>query len=110
MSRKVQVLLEDDIDGTPVRRPCRSRSAEVLTRSISSRRTRRSFVTSFAPWIARGPPASPCRAPGAHAAGSPRRSEDTADIRAWAAEQGIAVSAAAGSPRPARPVRAAAHS
>jgi len=91
MSRKVQVLLEDDIDGTPgaetVQFSVGGKSYEVDLSEANAKKLRE----SFAPWIAAGrrvtvpTPPEPRRR-------ITRRSEDTADIRRWAAEQGIPVS------------------
>lgn len=91
MSRKVQVLLEDDIDGTP--------GAETVVFSLDgktyeidlSEKNATMLREAFAPWIGAGrrvsgPVATETRRRPA------RRSEDTADIRRWAAENGIPVS------------------
>lgn len=91
MARKVQVLLEDDIDGTP--------GAETVLFSLDgksyeidlSEKNADKLREAFAPWIGAGrrvssPTAAETRRRPA------RRSEDTADIRRWAAENGIPVS------------------
>jgi len=91
MARKVQVLLEDDIDGTP--------GAETVVFSLDgksyeidlSEKNADKLREAFAPWIGAGrrvsnPVAAEARRRPA------RRSEDTADIRRWAAENGIPVS------------------
>jgi hypothetical protein len=91
MARKVQVLLEDDIDGTP--------GAETVLFSLDgksyeidlSEKNADKMRDAFAPWIGAGrrvsgPAAAETRRRPA------RRSEDTADIRRWAAENGIPVS------------------
>jgi hypothetical protein len=91
MARKVQVLLEDDIDGTP--------GAETVVFSLDgkayeidlSENNAEKLREAFAPWIGAGrrvstPAATETRRRPA------RRSEDTADIRRWAAENGIPVS------------------
>ncbi len=91
MARKVQVLLEDDIDGTP--------GAETVLFCLDgksyeidlSEKNAEKLREAFAPWIGAGR-----RVSGA-AVTEPRRrvarrSEDTADIRRWAAENGIPVS------------------
>ena len=91
MARKVQVLLEDDIDGTP--------GAETVVFSLDgksyeidlSEKNAEKLREAFAPWIGAGrrvsiPAATEARRRPA------RRSEDTADIRRWAAENGIPVS------------------
>ncbi len=91
MARKVQVLLEDDIDGTP--------GAETVLFALDgksyeidlSEKNADKLREAFAPWIGAGrrvpspTAAEPRRRPA-------RRSEDTADIRRWAAENGIPVS------------------
>ncbi len=91
MARKVQVLLEDDIDGTP--------GAETILFSVDgksyeidlSESNAEKLREAFAPWIGAGRRVS---SPGAvEPRRRPvRRSEDTADIRRWAAENGIPVS------------------
>jgi hypothetical protein len=91
MARKVQVLLEDDIDGTP--------GAETVLFSLDgksyeidlSEKNAEKLRESFARWIGAGrrvtaPAAAEARRRPA------RRSEDTGDIRRWASENGIPVS------------------
>ena len=91
MARKIQVLLEDDIDGTP--------GAETVLFSLDgksyeidlSEKNADELREAFAPWIGAGrrvsgPAVAETRRRPA------RRSEDTADIRRWAAENGIPVS------------------
>lgn len=91
MARKVQVLLEDDIDGTP--------GAETVIFSIDgksyeidlSEKNAEKLREALAPWI------GSARRVSAPAASEPRRravrrSGDTADIRRWATENGIPVS------------------
>ncbi len=91
MARKIQVLLEDDIDGTP--------GAETVLFSLDgksyeidlSEKNADALREAFAPWIGAGrrvsgPTVAETRRRPA------RRSEDTADIRRWAAENGIPVS------------------
>jgi hypothetical protein len=91
MARKVQVLLEDDIDGTP--------GAETVLFSLDgksyeidlSEKNADKLREAFAPWIGAGRKVSGPAS--AEARRRPaRRSEDTADIRRWAAENGIPVS------------------
>ena len=90
MARKIQVLLEDDIDGTP--------GAETVLFSLDgksyeidlSEKNADALREAFAPWIGAGrrvsgPTVAETRRRPA------RRSEDTADIRRWAAENGIPV-------------------
>ena len=91
MARKVQVLLEDDLDGTPgaetVQFALDGRSYEIDLSVANAEKLRE----AFAPWIGAGR-----RASGASASEprrrTARRSEDTADIRRWATENGIQVS------------------
>jgi hypothetical protein len=90
MARKVQVVLEDDIDG--------GEAAETVSFSLDGRAyeidlneaNARSLREVLAPWIAAGRRTGG-RAPEARPR-SARRSHDTADIRRWAAENGIPVS------------------
>jgi hypothetical protein len=89
MARKVQVLLEDDIDG--------GEAAETITFALDGRsyeidlneRNAKKLRDAFAPWVGAGRRAGSI--PEARQRGS-RRSTDTADIRRWAAENGIPVS------------------
>ena len=91
MARKVQVLLEDDIDGSPgaetVHFSLDGRAYEIDLSQANAEKLRE----AFAPWIGAGR-----RATGGSAAEpkrrAPRRSQDTADIRRWATENGIPVS------------------
>jgi hypothetical protein len=91
MARKVQVLLEDDIDGTP--------GAETVVFSLDgksyeidlSEKNAEKLREAFAPWIGAGRRASIPAATETRRRPA-RRSEDTADIRRWAAENGIPVS------------------
>jgi hypothetical protein len=90
MARKVQVLLEDDING--------GQAAETVSFALDGRsyeidlneENARSLREAFAPWIAAGRRAGG-RVPEARTR-PVRRSQDTADIRRWAAENGIPVS------------------
>ncbi len=91
MARKVQVLLEDDIDGTPgaetIRFSLDGKSYEIDLSEKNAEKLRK----AFAPWIGGGRRTSSAAA--AETRRRPvRRSEDTADIRRWAAENGIPVS------------------
>lgn len=92
MARKVQVLLEDDIDGTT--------GAETVLFSLDgksyeidlSEKNAEKLREALAPWIGAGR-----RVSGPAATAEPRRrvvrrSEDTADIRRWAADNDIPVS------------------
>jgi hypothetical protein len=89
MARKVQVLLEDDIDG--------GEAAETITFALDGRSyeidlnegNARKLRDAFAPWV------GAARRAGSAGESRPRasrRSTDTGDIRRWAAENGIAVS------------------
>jgi hypothetical protein len=90
MARKVQVILEDDIDG--------GEAAETVSFALDGRgyqidlneKNAKSLRDALAPWIAAGRRAGSrsveTRASGRRAAG------DTADIRRWATENGIEVS------------------
>ena len=90
MARKVQVLLEDDIDG--------GEAAETVSFALDGRsyevdlneRNAQALRDAFAPWIAAGRRAG-WRTTESRPR-SARRSQDTADIRRWAAENGIPVS------------------
>ena len=91
MARKVQVLLEDDIDG--------GQAAETVSFALDGRayeidlneRNAQALRDTLAPWIAAGRRAGG-RVPEARNR-SARRATDTADIRRWATENGIPVSA-----------------
>ena len=91
MARKVQVLLEDDIDGGV--------AAETVSFALDGRayeidlneKNARALRDAIAPWVAAGRRVGG-RAPESRAR-SGRRATDTADIRRWAAENGIPVSA-----------------
>ncbi len=91
MARKVQVLLEDDIDGSPgaetVQFGLDGKAYEIDLSVENAARLRE----ALAPWVAAGrrvagrESVEPRKRAG-------RRSENTADIRAWAQENGIPVS------------------
>lgn len=93
MARKVQVLLEDDINGDV--------AAETVTFALDGRQyeidlseqNARALRETLAPWIGAGRRVSAGggRVPEARPRPA-RRSQDTADIRRWAAENGIPVS------------------
>jgi hypothetical protein len=90
MARRVQVTLEDDIDG--------GAAAETVSFALDGRAyeidlneaNAAALREAFAPWIAAGRRAGG-RAPEGRARAG-RRAQDTADIRRWAAENGIPVS------------------
>jgi hypothetical protein len=91
MARKVQVLLEDDISGgeasETVSFALDGRSYEVDLNEENAAALRE----ALAPWIAAGRRAGGRGPDGRSRAQS--RSQDTAEIRRWAAENGIPVSA-----------------
>ncbi len=90
MARRVQVTLEDDIDG--------GAAAETVSFALDGRAyeidlneaNAAALREVFAPWIASSRRAGG-RAPEGRAR-TGRRSQDTADIRRWATENGIPVS------------------
>jgi hypothetical protein len=90
MARKVQVLLEDDING--------GEAAETVSFALDGRsyeidlnaRNAQALRDALAPWIAAGRRAG-ARVPEVRHR-TARRATDTADIRRWAAENGIPVS------------------
>jgi hypothetical protein len=90
MARKVQVLLEDDVDGSvgaeTIHFALDGKSYEIDLSQANAAKMRE----ALAPWISAGRKVAP-------AGSEPRRraargSEDTADIRRWATENGIPVS------------------
>lgn len=93
MARKVQVVLEDDIDGGD--------ADETVVFALDGRayeidlneKNAASLRDALAPWIAAGRRAgsSSGRSNG-EGRGRPARRQDTADIRRWAADNGIHVS------------------
>ncbi len=92
MARKVHVVLEDDIDGTPgAKTVVFALDGKTYEIDLSEKNAAR-MRESFAEWIGAGRRAS---GPGPADSARPRsarRTEDTAAIRAWALEQGIPVS------------------
>lgn len=93
MVRKVQVVLEDDIDG--------GEAAETVSFALDGRpyeidlneKNASALRDALAPWIASGRRAGTAgRSGDQKPARTPRRSRDSSDIRAWAAENGITVS------------------
>jgi hypothetical protein len=88
--RKVQVILQDDIDGgEPAQTVFFSLDGKAYEIDLTERNAAK-LREAMAPWIAAGRPASSARIP------SPRskqgRSSDTVDIRRWARENHIPVS------------------
>jgi nucleoid-associated protein Lsr2 len=93
MVRKVQVVLEDDIDGgvadETVSFALDGRAYEIDLNAKNAAKLRE----ALAPWIASARRAGASqRQTESKPARTPRRSRDSSDIRAWAAENGIAVS------------------
>lgn len=96
MARKVQVVIEDDVDGGTAEETVsfaldgRSYEIDLNEKNASALRE------ALAPWIAAGRRAGgstrSTEARPARAARPARRSHDTADIRRWAADEGIPVS------------------
>lgn len=93
MARKVQVVIEDDVDGGTAEETVsfaldgRSYEIDLNEKNASALRE------ALAPWIAAGRKAGgSTRTNEARPARPARRSHDTADIRRWAAEEGIPVS------------------
>ncbi len=93
MVRKVQVVLEDDIDGGD--------AVETVSFALDGRpyeidlneKNAADLRDGFARWIASARRAgATARTSEPKPARAPRRSRDSSDIRAWAAENGIAVS------------------
>lgn len=91
MARKVQVLLEDDITG--------GQAAETVSFALDGKayeidlneQNAQALRDALAPWIAAGRRAG-ARVPEARTRPQ-RRAQDTADIRRWAVDNGIPVSA-----------------
>lgn len=94
MARKVQVLLEDDIDG--------GEASQTVSFALDGKayeidlndKNAQALRDSLAPWIASGRPrtGTPTNGRGTESRRPARRAQDTADIRRWAAENGIPVS------------------
>lgn len=93
MVQKVQVVLEDDLNG--------GEADETVSFALDGRsyqidlseNNARALRDALAPWVAAARPA-PARVPEARAKPkAARRSQDTADIRRWALANGINVSA-----------------
>ena len=92
MARKVHVVLEDDIDGTPGAKTVvfalDGKAYEIDLSEANAARLRE----SFAEWIGAGRRATGAGPTESVRPRSARRAEDTGAIRAWAHEQGIPVS------------------
>ena len=91
MARKVQVLLEDDING--------GQAAETISFALDGRsyeidlneENAQALRDALAPWIGAGRRVGERTTPASRGK-SARRSSDSADIRRWATEEGIPVS------------------
>lgn len=91
MARRIEVLLEDDIDGSP--------GAETVVFALDgktyeidlSEQNAAKLRELLAPWVSAGRRVT-ARDGSESRRRAGRRSEDTADIRAWAHENGIPVS------------------
>lgn len=94
MARRVQVVLEDDVDGgdaaETVSFALDGRSYEIDLNSANAAALRE----ALAPWIAAGrrAGAAPTAGRTPARARTTKRSEDTADIRRWAVDNGLPVS------------------
>lgn len=90
MARKVQVVLEDDIDGSTgaetVHFAVDGKAYEIDLSEANAAKLRE----SLAPWV--GAARRESSSGSETRRRSPRRTEDTADIRRWATENGIPVS------------------
>jgi len=91
MAQKVTVALEDDLDGGPADETVRFGFDGSDYEIDLSAKNARAFRKKLAPFIehARSPARESARRPGRTAAGRQR----SADVRAWANEHGIAISA-----------------
>lgn len=94
MARRVQVVLEDDVDGGQAEETVSfaldGRAYEIDLNSDNAAALRE----ALAPWIAAGRRAGATSSAGRTPARArtPKRSEDTADIRRWAVDNGLPVS------------------
>jgi Lsr2 len=90
MAQKVTIALEDDLDGGPADETVRFGFDGTRYEIDLSAKNARAFRTKLAPFVehARTPARGPARRPGRTAADRQR----SADVRAWATRQGIAVS------------------
>jgi hypothetical protein len=93
MARRVHVVLEDDIDG--------GQAAETVSFSLDGRAyeidlneaNARALRDAFAPWVAAARRAGSRTAEARPRSTGRRGAGDTADIRRWAVDNGIPVSA-----------------
>ena len=88
--RRSSPLLATTSTGSPMRRPSRSDTRAWRTRSISVRRTRRSWRRRSSP-SSKAPPASVAPPPRRRAGRAVAATTDIASLRAWAAKQKIEV-------------------
>lgn len=87
--RKVQVVLQDDIDGSePAQTVHFGLDGKEYEIDLSAEHVA-ALREALEPWIAAGHPASTSRIPEPRS--RPRRSPDTVDIRRWAERNGIPV-------------------
>jgi hypothetical protein len=89
MVRKVQVVLQDDIDGSePARTVHFSLDGKAYEIDLTELNAA-ALSECMAPWIAAARPASSARVPSPRS--KPGRSTDTVEIRRWARENGVPV-------------------
>lgn len=87
--RRVQVVLQDDIDGSePAQTVHFGLDGKEYEIDLSAEHVA-ALREALEPWIAAGHPASTSRIPEPRS--RPRRSPDTVDIRRWAERNGIPV-------------------
>lgn len=88
--RKVQVILQDDIDGgEPAQTVFFSLDGKSYEIDLTEQNAQ-ALRDAFAPWIAAARRTSTAAIPSPRS--KPRRSTETVDIRRWAKENGIPVS------------------
>jgi Lsr2 len=88
MATKITVTLEDDLDGGPADETVRFRFSGTEYEIDLNKKNARAFRKQLAPFVEHARRAGQRRRPARTAPGSER----SGDIRAWAKEQGIAVS------------------
>jgi hypothetical protein len=89
--RKVQVVLQDDIDGgEPAQTVYFSLEGKTYEIDLTEKNAM-ALRDAFAPWIAAARRASTAQIPSPRS--KPRHAADTVDIRRWAEENGIPVAA-----------------
>ena len=90
MTRKVQVVLQDDLNGgEPAQTLCFSLEGKAYEIDLTEQNAQ-ALRDALAPWIAAARHASTARIPQPRS--RPGRAPDTVDIRRWAKENGIPVS------------------